>query len=147
MTYRLLVRDETASLDEFGPLTQAGQHVLKRLHAPEGDMAIALVDESRMQELNREYAGSDEATDVLSFSHNEIDSESGRLYLGDIIICLDIARTQAQEAGHPLNAELMLLIVHGILHILGHDHQTEEDSQHMFALQQDLLDMVAEIIE
>ena len=81
-----------------------------------------LTDNPHLQELNREYLGMDAPTDVLSFPASETDPETGARYLGDILISIPRAEEQAQSAGHPLEAEVQLLVVHGVLHLLGYDH-------------------------
>jgi probable rRNA maturation factor len=143
MTHQVLVLDEAAYLEDLTFLSEAARIALVQQRAPAGDLTIALVSEARMKELNQEYAGEDHATDVLSFPHHEIDSESGRLYIGDVAICVSVAREQVQQAGHSLKSELLLLAVHGILHLLGYDHKSEEDSITMFSLQKDLLSKIA----
>lgn len=91
-----------------------------------GQINIALVDEKTSRQLNNNYAGHDYPTDVLSFNYD--DGEE----LGDIAICLPIAQRQAAEAGNRLEDELVLLCVHGVMHVLGLDHQ-DKTSQARFA--------------
>jgi probable rRNA maturation factor len=144
MTYRVLIQNEAEFAGDLDFITRAGQYVLKQQNAPEGDLTVALVDGSRMRTLNRKFADMDRPTDVLAFPHHEINAESERMYLGDVAICLGVARAQAEQAGHSLQSELMLLTVHGILHVLGHDHQDDEDSRRMFSLQEGLLKALAD---
>jgi rRNA maturation RNase YbeY len=98
-------------------------------------LALLLTDEETMRELNRRFLGIDEATDVLSFPDEADDFVQGiadEKLLGDIAIGLPVAERQAQEIGHPLDAELAHLLVHGILHLCGYDHVTnEKDEQRM----------------
>jgi probable rRNA maturation factor len=89
--------------------------------ACQGDVAIALVSDPRMRAMNRGYRGSDYATDVLSFP-----GDPGGTALGDIVIATGVARRQAREAGHSYGTELRVLALHGLLHLLGHDHETDE---------------------
>jgi probable rRNA maturation factor len=106
--------------------------VLQASQAVPSDVTIALVDDDKMRELNRRHANIDETTDVLSFESGAIDPETGRLILGDIVICLPVAREQADEAGHSLEDELALLTVHGVLHLLGYDHADAEGRRQMW---------------
>ena len=86
------------------------------------DMTIVLTDDAQLHELNREYLGVDAPTDVLSFPAAESDPETGTPYLGDILISIPRAKQQAEAAGHSVEDEVQLLVVHGTLHLLGHDH-------------------------
>lgn len=88
-----------------------------------GEVTVALISDRRMRTLNRVYRGKDYATDVLSFP---ADDDS---FLGDIAIATGVARRQAAAAGHPLSTELRVLALHGLLHLLGYDH--ERDSGQM----------------
>ena len=84
-----------------------------------GTMTIAIVPDGRVQQLNRRYRRTDAATDVLSFPSDE------RGYLGDVVIAAGMARRQAQQAGHSLQRELRVLALHGLLHLLGYDHERD----------------------
>jgi len=84
-----------------------------------GSVTIALVPDQRIRALNRQFRGKDRPTDVLSFPAEE----RGRL--GDIVIAIGVAREQAAEAGHSLGAELRVLALHGLLHLLGYDHERD----------------------
>ena len=109
-------------------------------------LSISLVDDEFIHQLNRDYRKIDRATDVISFAFldNEEDKEKqlhgqGIVCLGDIYISIDRAKAQAEEYGHSLKRELSFLFVHGLLHLLGYDHMTEEDEKVMFALQDEIL--------
>jgi len=84
-----------------------------------GTMTIAIVPDGRVQQLNRRYRRTDAATDVLSFPSDE------RGYLGDVVIAAGVARRQARQAGHSLQRELRVLALHGLLHLLGYDHERD----------------------
>jgi probable rRNA maturation factor len=84
-----------------------------------GAMTIAIVPDGRVQQLNRRYRGTDSATDVLSFRSDE------RGYLGDVVIAAGLARRQARQAGHSFQHELRVLALHGLLHLLGYDHERD----------------------
>ena len=103
------------------------------------DITIVLTDDRQLHELNREYLGVDAPTDVLSFPASEMDPETGMTYLGDILISIPRAAQQAQAAGHPLEAEVQLLVVHGTLHLLGYDHAEAEDKTRMWNAQAEVL--------
>jgi len=102
---------------------------------PDGELTIVLSDDAQLQALNRDYLGIDAPTDVLSFPAAEQDPETGARYLGDILISVPRAAAQAQARGHSLAAEVQLLVIHGVLHLLGHDHATSEEKARMWAAQ------------
>ena len=103
------------------------------------DLTIVLTDNAQLHQLNREYLGVDAATDVLSFPSNEKDPQTGVRYLGDILISIPQAGIQAQAAHHPLESEVQLLVVHGILHLLGYDHSEPAEKSRMWKVQGDIL--------
>lgn len=105
-----------------------------------GDITIVLTDDRQLHELNLDYLGVDAPTDVLSFPASETDPETGAAYLGDIVISIPRAAAQAQAAGHPVEAEAQLLVVHGTLHLLGYDHATDEEKTVMWAEQAKVLE-------
>ncbi|MEG1559307.1 MAG: rRNA maturation RNase YbeY [Clostridia bacterium] len=106
-----------------------------------GDVNIAIVDDESIRRMNRDFRGVDDITDVLSFP--SIDSESGFFpmdgFLGDIAINLNRAGEQALAFNHSIEREIAFLTVHGMLHLLGYDHEKQEDEFEMFALQDDIL--------
>ena len=106
----------------------------------DGDLTIVLTDDAQLHQLNRDYLGVDAPTDVLSFPASETDPETGVSYLGDVIVSIPRAEAQSQSAGHPLEAELQLLVVHGVLHLLGHDHADPEDKARMWSAQSQVLE-------
>jgi probable rRNA maturation factor len=105
----------------------------------EGDLSVVITDDSHLQQLNRQFLGVDSATDVLSFPDRHVDPETGDIYLGDVIVSYPRAVEQASVAGHPPGAELSLLTIHGVLHLLGHDHRDEEEKAVMWAAQAEIL--------
>ncbi len=107
--------------------------------AADGDLTIILTDDSQLQQLNRDYLGLDAPTDVLSFPADEVDPATGRRYLGDILISIPRAGDQAGRAGHALEAEIQLLVVHGVLHLLGHDHARAGGKRRMWSAQTKIL--------
>lgn len=106
----------------------------------DGDLTIVLTDDEQLHLLNRDYLGVDAPTDVLSFPASETDPETGRRYLGDILLSVSRAETQARAAGHPLEDEARLLVVHGVLHLLGHDHAEAEEKAKMWKAQGEVLE-------
>ena len=122
--------------------------VLKLKNQPTNHIAVGifLVNEDEIHQINKEYRHKDKATDVITFrlmdtaSGKELtranfpldyDPNNGGLYLGDIFICYNIASKQAIEMGHSTDREIAELLVHGMLHIMGHDHETAEEAQVM----------------
>ena len=103
------------------------------------DLSIVLADDKKLRELNRDYLGLDAPTDVLSFPASESDPETGARYLGDILISIPRAAEQARAAGHDLASEVQLLVIHGVLHLLGHDHAEAEEKARMWAAQAEIL--------
>jgi probable rRNA maturation factor len=128
-------------------LEQAAEAVLRQTGAGPCEVTVALVDEAEMRQFNKRYAGTDEATDVLSFESGADDPASGRTILGDVAICLPMARSQAERAGHPVQAELALLTVHGVLHLLGFDHAEPADRRRMWERQAAILRELGHVIE
>ena len=111
------------------------------------ELSVIFVTNDRIQEINREYRDKDKATDVISFAMEELGEGEIPLsgvdmprILGDIIISLAKAKEQAEDYGHSFIRELGFLSVHGFLHLLGYDHEIEEDEQKMFGRQKDILD-------
>jgi probable rRNA maturation factor len=93
--------------------------------APEaGSFAVRFASDREMRRINRDFRGKDYATDVLSFPGAERAGE--RRHLGDVVVAVPTARRQAIAAGHPLERELRLLLLHGVLHCLGFDHETDD---------------------
>lgn len=110
--------------------------------SPDSELTIVLTDDARLHELSRDYLGIDAPTDVLSFPASETDPETGARYIGDILISIPRARTQADAAGHPLESEVQLLVVHGVLHLLGHDHAGMEKKAYMWKAQAEILERI-----
>jgi probable rRNA maturation factor len=93
-----------------------------------GELCIALVSDRRMRALNRQFRGKDKVTDVLSFPSDPSTSLGAgeRKFMGDIVIASGVARQQARAAGHPVHTEIRVLALHGLLHLLGHDHEQDD---------------------
>ena len=103
---------------------------LVREFPPQGadSLAVCLVSERRMRQLNRVYRGTDAPTDVLSFGDGAADVADEGVHLGDIVVAVPTAARQARARGSSLGRELRLLILHGYLHLLGYDHETDDGS-------------------
>ncbi|HWI18426.1 MAG TPA: rRNA maturation RNase YbeY, partial [Vicinamibacterales bacterium] len=91
-------------------------------------LSVALVSDRRMRALNRQFRGKDAVTDVLSFPSDPSTSRRAgeRGFLGDIVIAAGVAKSQAREAGHSVQTELRVLALHGLLHLLGYDHESDD---------------------
>jgi len=120
-------------------LERAAKATLHQQSAPDVDLSLVLTGDSQIQALDRDFLKKDAPTDVLSFPSFETDPETGRRYLGDIVISVPQAEAQSVAAGHSLEAELSLLVIHGILHLLGHDHAGVRDKGRMWAAQSEIL--------
>lgn len=138
----VLVADSYAELVDAQKLELAAQATLQREAGDVVlDLSIVIEDDSHLQALNKEFLDIDAPTDVLSFPSGEKypHPETGRVYLGDVIISYPRAEEQAGAAGHTLLAELSLLVVHGVLHLLGYDHGESEEKEQMWATQAAIL--------
>lgn len=118
-------------------LQKATEKTLNHAGNENSDVSIVLTGDKKLKGLNRQFRGIDQATDVLSFPADP--PEKGLPYLGDVIISVERAKAQAKEAGHSVNDELALLTVHGVLHLLGHDHHETIAKRKMWAAQNKIL--------
>ena len=116
-------------------LRAAVEHVMAKLGVADCEVGVLICSDQRIRALNQAYRGRDQATDVLSFPSGEVQPDGPR-YLGDIAISLDTARHQAAAAGIDERQELVTLLVHGLLHLLGWDH--ERDGGEMARLEEQL---------
>jgi probable rRNA maturation factor len=122
-------------------LERAAQVALEHeSQSSDSELSIILTNDARLHELNLNYLGINAPTDVLSFPASETDPETGAHYIGDILISIPRAQTQAGAAGHPLEAEVQLLVVHGVLHLLGYDHGQAEEKARMWKAQAEILE-------
>ncbi len=115
--------------------------MLRGLGLPEAELSILFVGDHAMRSLNRKYRGKDRTTDVLSFPMREgpFSSVQPRI-LGDIVISIPTAVHQAQKAASPLSREIDRLLVHGLLHLVGHDHErSRRDAERMNEKERELL--------
>lgn len=127
---------------EFAELAK---FVFEAMHLhPLTELSIKLVDTETMSDYHVQWMDIEGPTDVMSFPMDELEpgtpgAQAPEGMLGDILLCPAVAITQAQAAGHSTVEELLLLTTHGILHLLGYDHQEPEEEKEMFALQRHLL--------
>ncbi len=126
-------------------LAQLSRFVMDRMrvHA-QAELCIKAVDEDTIAQLNQQWMDKEGPTDVLAFPMDElrpglVNEEPEEGVLGDLVLCLDVAERQATTAGHARDAEIELLTVHGILHLLGYDHAVPEEHAEMFGLQDEQL--------
>jgi probable rRNA maturation factor len=115
---------------------------------PGAKLSLVITNDETVKDLNRKYRGKDKTTDVLSFPLIEEDDTfvsppGAEVHLGEVIISCPQAIRQAEKAGHALEKELALLIVHGVLHVLGYDHQRSAQRQHMRAREQAILNQIS----
>jgi probable rRNA maturation factor len=139
------VDNRTSQQPDTEALAELVDRVLDAQGATDDEVAIILVDPEPMRVLNREYRSKDEVTDVLAFpidERDELPTGMPRL-LGDVVICLDRCAEQAGEQGHTPGAELVVLAVHGVLHLLGYDHETDDGA--MLRLQDGLTGDLGEV--
>jgi len=120
-----------------------------RLH-PLVDVGVIFVDEAPMTDLHIRWMDEPGPTDVLSFPMDELRPGSEEMLsaegvLGDVVICPQVARRQAEVAGHEEINEILMLLTHGMLHLVGFDHAEPEEEKEMFALQKELLDSFYEV--
>jgi len=118
-----------------GPkVRERAERMLAALRMPDAELSILLCDDETIWALNRDYRGKDRPTDVLAFAMRE--GEGPALHqelLGDVVISLDTARRQAAERGRTIVYEVTFLLAHGLLHLLGYDHQTDDEERRMSA--------------
>ncbi len=134
-------RNETAEAVDLATVSDLVGQVLAS-EGGGGEISVLLVGPGAIRRLNREHRGRDTVTDVLAFP---IDDDPDELpgvprMLGDVVVCLEQARTQAVELGHSPAEELATLLAHGTLHLLGYDHEAETDEGRMFTRQDELVD-------
>jgi probable rRNA maturation factor len=141
-------------------LAEVARYVLERMGvSPLVELAISLKDLAEMERLHVQYMDEPGPTDVMAFPQDELDLRGSRgvahtsgaggagkdaedempTLLGDVVLCPEVAERQGQEAGHGTAAELELLTTHGVLHLLGYDHDEPEEHAEMFGLQAELL--------
>ena len=139
---RFEIFNETKDLvPEVEALKNLIDYALKHEQLDDVEFNIILIDNPRIQEMNHQYRGINQATDVISFAledTKDIECPNQRL-LGDIYISLDKTKEQANEYQHSFLRELSFLSIHGLLHLLGYDHMNSDDEAKMFGKQEEIL--------
>ena len=107
------------------------------------EVNYAFISSRKIHELNQKFRQVDRATDVLSFPDGDINPETNRRFMGDVLICRSVARRQAQELGHSLEREITFLQVHGTLHLFGYDHIDPGDEVKMLGLQRKIMALLS----
>ncbi len=129
-------------------LSSLGEIILKAHGREQAEVGLTLVDYEYIQQLNRDYRGIDAPTDVLSFALEEGEEPAEQFFdqetrppelLGDVVICVPRAQEQAKDYGHTFERELHYLAAHGLLHLLGYDHQNETERKVMRAKEEEFL--------
>lgn len=126
--------------NDYDYLNGVINRTLKELKVKNAIFSIIFVSMEEIHKLNKRYRGIDRPTDVISFAlEDDADKIMDFRVLGDIYICIDKMKEQALSYGHSNKRELSFLTVHGLLHLLGYDHQTKEEEELMFGLQEKIL--------
>jgi probable rRNA maturation factor len=118
--------------------------------ADEAELSLVITGQEKIRQLNRDYRSLDEPTDVLAFASGEqaagapafVPPPDGVLHLGEVIISYPQAQLQAAEHGHTVNKELSILLIHGLLHLLGYDHETDAEEAGMQVREKELLSLI-----
>lgn len=129
-------------------LEQVAQKILSVSECPESELSILLVDDEKIHQINRDYLDHDYPTNVISFAM--LEGEGGDIQpglLGDVVISAETAARDASEAGASFESELYFLLLHGILHLLGYDHErgSEEDARRMEAREEEVFAEIREL--
>lgn len=145
------INNETSFVLDHERVLRLAEHALDRMRIhPAAELAIQFVDEEPMAELHVQWMDEPGPTDVLSFPMDELrPGAEGEVtapgLLGDIVVCPAYALKQAELAGHELINEVLLLVTHGILHLLGFDHAEPDEEREMFGLQREILESFYQI--
>jgi probable rRNA maturation factor len=139
------INNESVVPVDEAALQRLSIYALDFLHVhPDAELAIVLVDEGAMEQLHLQWMDEPGPTDVLSFPMDELrpgteEAMTPAGLLGDIVLCPQVAISQAETAGHSPLEEMLLLTTHGILHLLGFDHAEPEEEKEMFGIQREIL--------
>jgi probable rRNA maturation factor len=139
----IAVESQPAWCGEWEPIVRrVAQATLTNL-GEDGELSVLLTDDETIRQLNREYRGMDKPTDVLSFSQLEGDEVAAPArILGDVVISVERAQQQAADYGHSVAREVGFLTAHGVLHLLGWDHEEPDDEALMMAKTEEILGSV-----
>lgn len=139
---------ETLTMEELQTVEGLLQFAAEEQRVPHNaEVSVTFVTNEDIRVINRDYRGKDQPTDVISFALEEMGEDEVKIvgaevppHLGDIIISVEKAREQAKDYGHSFQREIGFLALHGLLHLLGYDHMTEEDEKEMFSIQKEILE-------
>ncbi|WP_442900244.1 rRNA maturation RNase YbeY [Geoalkalibacter sp.] len=126
-------------------MRKVAQRILNALGCPKGELSVLIVDDAQIRELNRDYLGKDRPTNVISFAMQEGEGAGvAPQLLGDVVISAETAARDAAEAGQPFVSELYFLLLHGILHLRGYDHErgTPDQAREMEQAEQDIFSVI-----
>lgn len=132
MEIEVVSRQRLSRIDKEA-VARLARAAVEAVNRPGAGLTVAFVRDPKMRALNREFRGKDRPTDVLSFPAGDALGEGGR-YLGDIVISIDTAVRQAAEMGHTLGREISELLIHGVLHLCGYDHETDQGQMNRLEL-------------
>jgi probable rRNA maturation factor len=137
-----IINETTEEIKEIDEINKLLKFALKNQNIDNAIFNVIIVDQETIKEINKTYRGKDSITDVISFALEDDKTfiKTDFRILGDIYICLNKAKMQAEEYGHSFLRELSFLTIHGLLHLLGYDHIEKEDEEVMFKLQEMILD-------
>jgi len=146
----IIVNDESAVNEQLMDKLREAASACTQLDV---EISLSFVSLDEIHELNREYRGVDRPTDVLSFPMfddldeleavcGELDEEEQAVPLGDVVICMDKIIEQAEEFGHSRERETVYLFTHSVLHLLGYDHETEEEKREMREREEEIMDLI-----
>ena len=139
MAVALLIRPTVDhTLIDEATIETNGEIILNALDLGNAELSILLTDDEEMRQLNNDYRNKNRTTDVLSFPQDDDDGSEITL-LGDIVISLPVAQAQAEELGHPLTKEIDRLMTHGILHLIGYDHEQGAEEEKLMHDKEDEL--------
>lgn len=136
-----IINSTDNKIDELDELRNVVEFALKYQKVENAIFNIIIVDEEEIHKINREYRGKDSVTDVISFAleDDKVFIETDFRVLGDIYVCIEKVRSQAEEYGHSFKRELAYLTIHGLLHLLGYDHMTSEEEKIMNEVEEMIL--------
>ena len=144
MTQQIYIRNESLEhVVNESAVRSAAEATLVDQNVQDCEVSVMLTDDSQIQELNFSYRQIGKPTDVLAFAMREgVDGELHSELLGDVVISIGTAKRQAYENDYTLDVELARLTVHGVLHLLGYGHQTQDEEEIMFEVQERILCMI-----
>jgi probable rRNA maturation factor len=134
------IEDQSVNPELIFLVERAAQLTLEYLEISRSEsLTILITTDQKIQELNNQFRGTDAPTDVLAFPAGYPEPESGAIYLGDVVISYPRASTNASMRGHTVEEEIQLLVIHGVLHLAGHDHSEPQEKAQMWAAQASVL--------